>query len=252
MNSPIPPNRTPASVGSSPTGAKSSALEAQIHKLFKTYEEAGLPSNDVFHNVLISVCALTLIADQSRSDHASAMKRDLARLETIAAGIQQVGDRAGKAIVNVEHATQRIEHSNAMVAGNVAKLEDLDRRSETHTARIEQATSLDLPSIVAGYTSMIIAVVVGGLLIGATLGYNLGVWEVFGSRYTVAERVERTLGIDELSAKALSDIVPLNRDLGITIARCRDTQLYYSKTERFYCDWRIIVPPLSQKPVAPW
>ena len=70
--------------------------------------------------------------------------------------------------------------------------------------------------------------------------YRLGEHGALGSRDTVTDHLRQAYGLDEPSARAWSEVIPLN-DLRQVLARCRELHYYYENGGR-YCDLRLYVP----------
>lgn len=243
----IAPDKAPASAGSPLAGSKASQLETHIHSLFATYQATGLSTHDPYHRVVVSLCALGLVTDRARAEQAAALRQGREELTTLMGHTRQVATQIGKASGEVEEAAERIAVAEAAVVGNLAKLAAFDRTFEDRANRIERATRLDLHAAVMRNGSLLAGLVVASLLVGAVGGYGLGAREAFGGPYTAVERLQRTFGLDALSARMWSDLIPLN-DPRPLIARCRDLAQYGYQRDRRYCDMQLTVPPAQTPP----
>ncbi len=238
----IPPDKMPAPAGSPLAGGKATQLETHIQSLFATYQAIGLSTHDPYHKVVVSLCALGLVTDRARTEQAAAQRQGREELATLVGQTRQVATQIGKASGEVEEAAEQIAVAEAAVAGTLAKLAAFDQTFEERANRIEQAMRLDLHATIMRNGSLLAGLVVASLLVGAVGGYGLGARETFGSPYTAVERLQRTFGLDALSARMWSDLIPLN-DPRPLIARCRDLAQYGYQRDRRYCDMQLTVPP---------
>ncbi|AMB47676.1 hypothetical protein [Methylobacterium sp. AMS5] len=243
----IPPDKAPASAGSPLADGKATQLETHINSLFTSYQATGLSTHDPYHKVVVSLCALGLVTDRARAEQTAAQRQGREELATLVGQTRQVATQIGKASGEVEEAAEQIAVAEAAVAGTLAKLAAFDRTFEDRADRIERATRLDLNAAVMRNGSLLAGLVVASLLVGAVGGYDLGARETFGTPYTAAERLQRTFGLDALSARMWSDLIPLN-DPRPLIARCRDLAQYGYQRDRRYCDMQLTVPPAQTPP----
>ncbi|WP_156465745.1 hypothetical protein [Methylobacterium sp. Leaf106] len=213
-------------------------LEKAIDRVLEEARKSGMRKEDPHYDFLVTLMAASRKFDTN-------VARYTQKIERHSGFIKDVTDENHQIL-------EFIKHYRVAVAKDTAERSEFEISFEEKTVRIQRATSIDLRSTVAGYGIVLGLIIAVSLLIGVSSGYNLGVREVFGSRYTAAERLKWIFGLDELSARTWSSLIPLNADLDALIARCHEQRSSFD-SERRRCVVQLNVPAPTKSPSpSPW